>query len=87
MLPPIRCFTCGAPLGHLWEEYSGRVSQGEEPGSVLDSLGVRRYCCRRTLLTTMTYVEELAKYPVQAKIREKVIRKYFVEAEGGDRVS
>ncbi len=62
MLPPVRCFTCGAPLGHLWEEYQRRVKAGEEPGKVLDSLGVRRYCCRRTLLTSITYIEEVAKY-------------------------
>jgi len=62
MLPPVRCFTCGAPLGHLWEEYQRRVRQGEEPGKVLDSLGVKRYCCRRTLLTSITYIEDVARY-------------------------
>ncbi|MEB3774662.1 MAG: DNA-directed RNA polymerase subunit N [Desulfurococcales archaeon] len=62
MLPPVRCFTCGAPLGHLWDEYQRRVKQGEEPGKVLDSLGVKRYCCRRTLLTSITYIEDVARY-------------------------
>lgn len=62
MLPPVRCFTCGAPLGHLWEEYERRVSRGEDPRRVLEDLGVRRYCCRRTLFTTVVYIEALAKY-------------------------
>ncbi len=62
MMPPIRCFTCGAPLGHLWEEFKARVEAGEPPGKVLDDLGVKRYCCRRMLLTSITYVEEVAKY-------------------------
>ncbi|MCE4599288.1 MAG: DNA-directed RNA polymerase subunit N [Desulfurococcales archaeon] len=62
MLPPVRCFTCGAPLGHLWEEYVERVNNGEDPERVLDSLGVTRYCCRRMLLTSVTYIEEVSKY-------------------------
>ncbi len=62
MLPPVRCFTCGAPLGHLWVEFKRRVEQGEPPAKVLDDLGVTRYCCRRTLLTSITYIEEISKY-------------------------
>ncbi len=62
MLPPVRCFTCGAPLGHLWEEFQRRVKNGEDPSKVLDDLGVKRYCCRRTLLTTVTYIEEISMY-------------------------
>jgi DNA-directed RNA polymerase subunit N len=83
MLPPIRCFTCGAPLGHLWEEFKGRTSSGESAEEVLSSLGVYRYCCRRTLLTTLTYVEEIAKYSIYKRYREKVIRKYYLEHEEG----
>ena len=62
MLPPVRCFTCGSPLGHLWEEYVRRVEKGEDPERVLDSLGVTRYCCRRMMLTSVTYIEEVSKY-------------------------
>jgi len=62
MLPPVRCFTCGAPLGHLWEEFKRRVEAGEPPAKVLDDLGVKRYCCRRMLLTSVTYIEEVALY-------------------------
>ncbi len=62
MLPPVRCFTCGAPLGHVWEEFKARVEAGEDPEKVLDDLKVYRYCCRRMLFTSITYVEEIAKY-------------------------
>ncbi len=62
MLPPVRCFTCGAPLGHLWEEFRKRVAQGEPPSKVLDDLGVKRYCCRRMLFTAVTYIEEVSLY-------------------------
>jgi DNA-directed RNA polymerase subunit N len=46
MIIPVRCFGCGKPLGHMWEEYKRRVESGEEPKKVLDELGVERYCCR-----------------------------------------
>jgi DNA-directed RNA polymerase subunit N len=46
----------------LWSTYWDRVKRGEEPGRVLDDLGVSRYCCRRTLMTSITYAENLSKY-------------------------
>lgn len=62
MIIPIRCFTCGKPIGHLWEEYQAKVSKGENPGKVLDSLGLERYCCRRMLLTHADLIEDLLLY-------------------------
>ena len=50
MIIPVRCFTCGKPLGHLYAVFKKRVLAGEHPGRVLDELGVVRYCCRRTLM-------------------------------------
>jgi len=62
MIVPIRCFTCGKPLGHLWEEFKNRVLKGEDPGKVLDDLGVKRYCCRRTLLGHVELIDQLLVY-------------------------
>ncbi len=50
MIIPIRCFSCGKPVGHLWEEYKERIDKGEDTGKVLDSLGLRRFCCRGIML-------------------------------------
>ncbi|MBI4147497.1 DNA-directed RNA polymerase subunit N [Candidatus Woesearchaeota archaeon] len=46
MIIPIRCFSCGKPVGHLWEEYKEHVDRGEDTKKVMDSLGLERYCCR-----------------------------------------
>ncbi|AAR39185.1 NEQ338 [Nanoarchaeum equitans Kin4-M] len=62
MLPPIRCFSCGKPLGHLWEEFNERVNKGEDPKKVLDDLGLERYCCRRTLLSAVVVFPVIAKF-------------------------
>lgn len=62
VLIPVRCFTCGTPLGHLWEEFSKRVEKGEDPEKVLDDLGVKRYCCRRMLVSHVQLIYELVHY-------------------------
>lgn len=62
MIIPVRCFTCGKVLGHLYEEYSNRVSAGEDPKDVLDSLGLERYCCRRMFLTHVELIDEVIPF-------------------------
>jgi len=62
MIIPVRCFTCGKVIGHLYEEYSGRVSEGEDPKKVMDSLGIERYCCRRMFLTHVDLIDEVMPY-------------------------
>jgi DNA-directed RNA polymerase subunit N len=62
MIIPIRCFTCGKVIGHLYEEYSRRVSEGEDPKDVLDDLGLERYCCRRMFLTHVETIDEIMPY-------------------------
>lgn len=64
MIIPIRCFTCGALIGDKWPKFAERVRRGEDPAKVLDELGVRRYCCRRMLLSHMELIDELLSYEV-----------------------
>ncbi|RLE55743.1 MAG: DNA-directed RNA polymerase subunit N [Candidatus Methanomethylicota archaeon] len=61
MIVPVRCFTCGALIGDKYEEFIKRVKEGEDPGKVLDSLGVKRYCCRRMLLSHVELVDEVIR--------------------------
>lgn len=51
MLPPVRCFTCNAPLSARWYELQDSV--GERASDVMDRMGIHRYCCRRMLLTNV----------------------------------
>ena len=50
MIIPIRCISCGKPVGHLWEEYQEMVNDGMEAGKAMDKLGLERYCCRGLFL-------------------------------------
>lgn len=62
MIIPVRCFSCGRPIGHLWNQFKERVAQGETPKKVLDELGLERYCCRSVFLGQEDFIELVAKF-------------------------
>ena len=62
MIIPVRCFTCGKVLGHLWEEFNKRVKAGEKPGKVLTDLGIERYCCRSLFITHVDLIKKINKF-------------------------
>lgn len=65
---PVRCFTCGSVIGDKWEEFSRRVIAGEDPGRVLDSMNVTRYCCRRMFLSHIELADlELSFSPLMER--------------------
>ena len=59
---PIRCFTCGKLLADKWEEYVEKVKSGKDPAKALDELGIKRYCCRRMLISHKEIIDEVLKY-------------------------
>lgn len=59
---PVRCFTCGALIGNKWEEFKDRVSKGEDPEKVLDDLKVKRWCCRRMLVSHIDLIDEIIPF-------------------------
>ena len=74
MIIPIRCFTCGKLIGDKWETFSQRVRAGDKPSRALDELGLRRYCCRRMMITHVEIIDEFLKFPqVSAKKRSEII--------------
>jgi len=62
MIIPIRCFSCGKPVGHLWEKYKEKIAQGAEPKDVLNELGLERYCCRQLFLGHVDLIDTIAKF-------------------------
>lgn len=62
MIIPVRCFSCGKPIGQLWEEYKKRTEAGEETSKVLNELNLERYCCRATLLGHADMLPQIAKF-------------------------
>jgi DNA-directed RNA polymerase subunit N len=62
MIIPIRCYACGKPVAHLWEQYKERVAKGENRKEVLDELGLDRYCCRALFLGHLDLVDTAAEF-------------------------
>jgi len=62
MIIPVRCFTCGKVIGHLYEEYARRVEAGEDPAKVMDEIGMNRYCCRRMFLSHVELIDEVMPF-------------------------
>jgi len=62
MIIPVRCFGCGKPVGHLWEQFKERVASGENQKKVLDELGLERYCCRSVFLGQTDLIELVGKF-------------------------
>lgn len=62
MIIPVRCFTCGKVIGHLWEPYQNLLAKEYTESDALDELGLKRYCCRRMVLSHVDLIDELLKY-------------------------
>ena len=62
MIIPIRCFSCGKPVGHLWEDFKERFENGEDRKRVLDDLGLERACCRALFLGHIDLIDTSGQF-------------------------
>lgn len=59
---PIRCFSCNKIIANKWEPYKSHLSNGMSPKDALDILGLKRYCCRRMILSHVDIIDKLIIY-------------------------
>jgi DNA-directed RNA polymerase subunit N len=62
MIIPVRCFSCGKPVAHLWESYKKRISEGEDSNEVMNDLGLERCCCKAIFLGQTDLIEIVGKF-------------------------
>ena len=62
MLIPVRCFTCGKVVASLFEEYKKRIERGENPKNALDALGVKKYCCRKMIISHSELIDDVLPF-------------------------
>jgi len=62
MIMPIRCFTCGKVTGNKWESYQKYLKDGKSDKDALDLLGLRKYCCRRMVLSHVELIDKMLQY-------------------------
>ncbi|KAG5518795.1 hypothetical protein PMAC_002766 [Pneumocystis sp. 'macacae'] len=71
MIIPVRCFSCGKVIGDKWDTYLIYLQEDISEGEALDKLGLKRYCCRRMILTHVDLIEKLLHYnPLERSMRD-----------------
>ena len=64
MLIPVRCWSCGKVIAHIYEQYKQAVSDGGDPQKTLDDIGLERYCCRRMLVGHVDLIDDIAPFSI-----------------------
>lgn len=64
MLIPVRCWSCGKVIAHVYEQYKQAVSDGGDPQKALDDVGLERYCCRRMFVAHVDLIDEIAPFSI-----------------------
>lgn len=68
MIIPIRCFSCGNVIGNKWEIFTEELDKinnddlkkNNKPiKNILDTLKLKRYCCRRMLLSHVDLIDKI----------------------------
>lgn len=72
LIIPIRCFTCGKVIGDKWEEFKKAMLEGKNPAEVLDSMGIKRYCCRRMFLSHIDLIDEALQFNFYRREKVKI---------------
>ena len=73
MIIPVRCLTCGKVIGDLYQAYQREIKKETSTtdtinmstkkiekthrGKVMDKLGLKRYCCRRHMLSHVDLID------------------------------
>ncbi|KAI0338959.1 hypothetical protein BDW22DRAFT_1381536 [Trametopsis cervina] len=70
MIIPVRCFSCGKVVGDKWVEYTQMIKEMPE-GDALNALQLKRYCCRRMVLTHVDLIEKLLQYNPNDRPKDK----------------
>ena len=63
MIIPIRCWSCGKPIAHLWEDFLTKTNnRTKNIKETLDELGLERYCCRSQFLGHVDLIDVAAAF-------------------------
>ena len=64
MLIPVRCWSCGKVVAHVYDQFKNAVDTGEDASKVLADLGLERYCCRRMYVGHIELIDEVSPFSV-----------------------
>ncbi|MBN1502755.1 DNA-directed RNA polymerase subunit N [Candidatus Woesearchaeota archaeon] len=60
---PVRCYSCGKPIAHLWEDFLAKTdNKKKNVKETLDELGLERYCCRAMFMGHVDLIDTVAQF-------------------------
>ncbi|HIQ50718.1 MAG TPA: DNA-directed RNA polymerase subunit N [Nautiliaceae bacterium] len=62
MIFPIRCFSCGKPIAHLWEDFKKRKEKEKDLNKVFKELKIKRYCCKQVFMGHIDTIQIIGKF-------------------------
>ena len=62
MIIPVRCYSCGKIVGDKWKTYTELLENGVTKKEALDTLKLKRYCCRNILLSHVNLIDKINQY-------------------------
>lgn len=72
MIIPVRCFSCGKVIATDYIKFREEVEKikksenrnptSEEINNIFDELGVKRYCCRRMIVSHIDLIDEVINF-------------------------
>ena len=62
MIVPVRCFSCGKVVGSAWEVYQQALKDGKSMKEALDECGLKRFCCRSTIMSHVETIDTVGLY-------------------------
>ncbi|CCW70935.1 unnamed protein product [Phytomonas sp. Hart1] len=62
MIIPVRCYSCGKVIGHIYEQYQALLDEDYTEAEALNKLNLERYCCRRMILSHIDLADDLIPY-------------------------
>ncbi|MFW5704904.1 MAG: DNA-directed RNA polymerase subunit N [Nanoarchaeota archaeon] len=62
MIIPVRCFSCGKPIGSKWEKYQELLKSGKSIKEALDELKLERFCCRGAVMSHVDMIDTVAAF-------------------------
>lgn len=60
---PVRCYTCNALVGHKYDGFRRKRSDGRRAIDLFVELDLDRMCCRRMFLGHIDLMEDQLRYP------------------------
>ncbi len=72
MIIPVRCFSCGRVIATDYLKFREEVEKikenehrdptSDEISKIFDNLGVKRYCCRRMIISHIDLIDEVINF-------------------------